>query len=143
MTASTATATVTAPIDLTGLGQRIAADEDARFAISLDRLSYAKDSYILGLDLVRIYARSAELDRMDADAARNVSTLLKGLRVLTGRSMILGSRYGALAVEARDAGGSLFDFETDDLARSVVSSIAASDDGLAAKVKEREVRSRS
>jgi hypothetical protein len=133
--------TIAAPDNLTAIGRRIAADDDARFAISLDRLSYAKDSYILGVDLVRIYARSAPVDGMGPDVARNVATLLRGLQVLTGRTTILGTRYGASAVDARDAGGSLFDFETDDLARTVVASIAASNDELASRVKERAAKS--
>lgn len=103
------------------LGERIAADQDARFAISLDRLTYAKDSYQLGFDLVRIFVRSKQyaLGPLSDEAAQ----LLRGLTVLTGRTPILGHRYGDLAVEARDAGGSLFDFQDDGLAREAVVSV--------------------
>jgi hypothetical protein len=115
----------------------VATDPDARFAISLDHLAYAKDSYLLGLDLVRIYCRTAPIADLPALAAENIRTLLCGLRVLTGQAQILGTRYGALAARVRDEGGSLFDFESDELARAVVASIASSVPDLARKVGER------
>lgn len=118
----------------------VAADPEAQFAISLDRLAYAKDSYRLGFDLVRVYARS-KADASDPRALPDpVARLLRGLNVLTGRAHILGSRYGELAVEVREAGGSLFEFQDDSIAREAVAAIAASDDTLTGRIRERAAR---
>lgn len=122
------------------LGERIAADQDARFAISLDRLTYAKDSYLLGLDLVRMHVRRISDASDPGPLSNDTSRLLLGLRVLTGRANILGRRYGDMAVEARDAGGSLFDFQDDSIARKAVLAIVASDEDLALKVRDRAAR---
>lgn len=134
--------TATRPVNQTvleELGERIAADQDARFAISLDRLTYAKDCHLIGFDLVRIFARA----QADAPDPGPLSQLLRGLKVLTGRTHVLGRRYGDLAVEARDAGGSLFDFQDDSLAREVVVAIAASDEELVGRLRERVERAKS
>lgn len=133
--------TATRPVNqavLDELGERVAADPNARFAISLDRLTYARDSYQLGFDLVRIFVRGKEYapGALSDEAAQ----LQRGLKVLTGRTPILGRRYGELAVEARDAGGSLFDFQDDGLAREAVVSVTASDEELARKITERVSR---
>lgn len=123
------------------LGERIAADQEARFAISLDRLTYAKDSYELGYDLVRIFVRSAA--QAPGPLSDQAAQLLRGLKTLTGQANILGRRYGELAVEVRDAGGSLFGFQDDSMARAAVVSIAASDEELARRVRERAGRAES
>lgn len=49
---------------------------------------------------------------------------------LRGRTNVLGGRYGRLAVPVRSAGGSLFDFETDELAREVTLRNGAGDQEL-------------
>jgi len=55
---------------LTALKSRIAADPDARFAISLDRLAYAKDNHRLGSDLVRTYVRSVDRTTLTGQLAK-------------------------------------------------------------------------
>lgn len=124
---------------MSSLQARIAADPDARFAISLDRLAYAKDNHVLGTDLVRTYVRNVNLRSLPENEAGDVLRLLGGIKALTGRAKILGHRYGDLAVAARDSGSSLFDFEDDALARDVVTRIGASDPDLAARIGARAV----
>lgn len=132
--------TATRPVNQTvldELGERIAADPNARFAISLDHLTYAKDCHLLGFDLARIHVRKISDAEDPGPISGDAVRLLGGLRALTGRTRILGRRYGELAVEARDAGGSLFDFQDDGLARETVLAVIASDEELAMKVRER------
>ncbi|MDJ0459910.1 hypothetical protein PUN71_022130 [Arthrobacter sp. NQ7] len=109
----------------------------ARFAISLDRLAYAQDNHRLGSDLVRTYVRNTDPDTLTGQQARDVATLKDGLQLLTGRKKILGARYGELAVQVRDAGGSLFDLETDSWAREVTARIGAGDPELASRIRVR------
>lgn len=116
---------------------RIEADPDARFAISLDRLGYAKDNHILGTDLVRTFVRSHPPHTLKGQLKEDVARLERGMKMLTGRATVLGARYGNLAVTVRDAGGSLFDFETDALAREVTVRIGAADKELARRISER------
>lgn len=120
---------------------QIAADPEARFAISLDRLAYAKDNHRLGSDLVRTFVRSVSLSALSGQVAEDVATLRNGMLALTGRTAVLVRRYGELAVAVRDAGGSLFDYETDDWAREVVQRVAAADDDLARRIAERAAAS--
>ncbi|HEY8701688.1 MAG TPA: hypothetical protein VIM08_12150 [Arthrobacter sp.] len=122
---------------LTALKSRIAADPDARFAISLDRLAYAKDNHRLGSDLVRTYVRNVDRTTLTGQLAADVATLRSGMQAITGRMEVLGIQYGELAVAARDAGGSLFDFETDMWAREVTMRIGAADEDLARRISER------
>lgn len=124
---------------LTSMKNRIEADPDARFAVSLDRLAYAKDNHRLGSDLVRTYVRNVDRSTLTGQLAHDVATLRAGLQAITGRKEILGTRYGALAVTVRDAGGSLFDFETDAWAREVTARIGAGDAELARRIAERSV----
>lgn len=112
----------------------------ARFAISLDRLAYAQDNHRLGSDLVRTYVRNTDPDTLTGRHAQDVATFSDGLQILTGRKKILGSRYGELAVKVRDAGGSLFDLETDSWAREVTARIAEGDADLARRIADRTVR---
>lgn len=116
---------------------RLAADPQARFAISLDRLAYAKDNHLIGSDLVRTFIRNVDTDTMTGQLAADVATLRHGLRAITGRTNILGGRYGQLAVAVRDAGGTLFDFETDELAREVTLRIGAGDAELQRRIAAR------
>ena len=125
------------------LGERIAADQDARFAISLDRLAYARDSYQLGVDLVRMHVRRVADAPGQGPISEDATLLLRGLSALTGRISVLDSRYGQLAVDARAAGASLFDFQDDSLAREAVLNIVASDEDLALKVRERVSRAQT
>jgi hypothetical protein len=125
------------------LGERIAADPQARFAISLDRLFYASDSYQLGFDLVRTYARGVADAPEPGPLTDDVSRLLHGLQILTGRARILGRRYGELAVDVRESGASLFDFQDDSLAREVITAIAAADTELGGRISERDARAKA
>lgn len=109
----------------------------ARFAISLDRLAYAQDNHRLGSDLVRTYVRNIDPETLSGRQAQDVATFRDGLQILTGRKKILGSRYGELAVQVRDAGGSLFDLETDSWAREVTARIGAGDADLARRISVR------
>jgi hypothetical protein len=122
---------------LQSMQARIAADPEARFAISLDRLAYAKDNHRLGSDLVRTFVRNVDRTALTGQLAHDVATLRAGMQTITGRKEVLGTRYGALAVSARDAGGSLFDFETDAWAREVTMRIGAADAELARRIAER------
>jgi hypothetical protein len=117
--------------------ERVAADPGARFAISLDRLAYAKDNHRLGSDLVRTFVRNVDRTTLTGQLAHDVATLRAGMQALTGRAEVIGGRYGELAVAARDAGGSLFDFETDTWAREVTERIGAADTELARRIAER------
>lgn len=122
---------------LTAMKNRIAADPETRFAISLDRLAYAKDNHRLGSDLVRTYARNVDRTTLTGQLAEDVATFRGGLQSITGRKEVFGTRYGALAVTVRDAGGSLFDFETDTWAREVTARIGSADEDLARRIAER------
>lgn len=122
---------------LTTTKARIAADAETRFAISLDRLAYAKDNHLLGSDLVRTFVRNVDRTTLAGQLAEDVVTFRGGLQAITGRKEILGTRYGALAVTVRDAGGSLFDFESDAWAREVTARIGAADEDLARRIAER------
>lgn len=122
---------------LQAIAEQIASDPGARFAISLDRLAYAKDNHRIGSDLVRTFVRNVDRTVLTGQLAHDVATLRAGMRVLTGRDKVLGGRYGELAVAARDAGGSLFDFETDAWAREVTERIGAADAELARRIAER------
>lgn len=122
---------------LTAIAERVGNDPGARFAISLDRLAYAKDNHAIGSDLVRTFVRNVDRTVLTGQLAHDVATLRAGMRVLTGRDEVLGGRYGELAVAARDAGGSLFDFETDVWAREVTLRIGAADTELAHRIAER------
>lgn len=82
----------------------IAADPDARFAISLDRLADANDNHVIGSDLVRAFVRKVDIDTLVGQLAEDVATLRSGLRAITGRTNVLGGRYGQLAVAVRNAG---------------------------------------
>jgi len=124
-------------IFLTQTGVRLAGDPQARFAISLDRLAYAKDNHLIGSDLVRTFVRNVDTDTLAGQFAQDVATLRHGLRAITGRTNILGGRYGQLAVAVRDAGGTLFDFETDELARAVTLRIGAGDPELQRRIAAR------
>ncbi|WP_422758874.1 hypothetical protein [Paenarthrobacter sp. C1] len=57
--------------------------------------------------------RNVDLTTLTRRWAHGVVTLRAGMQVLTGRAEVLDRRYGELAVAVRDAGQSLFDFETD------------------------------
>src|SRR6478609_9213515 len=109
----------------------------ARFAIYLDRLAYAQDNHRLGSEPVRTYVRNTDVDTLTGQQARDVATFKDGLQLLTGRKKILGARYGELAVQVRDAGGSLFDLETDSWAREVTARIGAGDPELAGRIRGR------
>lgn len=122
---------------LPAMKTRILADPEARFAISLDRLAYAKDNHRLGSDLVRTFVRNVDRTALTGQLAHDVATLRAGIQALTGRAEVLGGRYGELAVAVRDAGGSLFDFETDAWAREVTTRIGAADAELARRIAER------
>jgi hypothetical protein len=122
---------------LQSLQADIADDPRARFAISLDRLAYAQDNHRLGSDLVRTYVRNTDVETLSGRQAQDVVTFTEGLQALTGRRKILGARYGELAVQVRDAGGSLFDLETDSWAREVTARIGAGDTELARRITER------
>ncbi|GAA4035185.1 hypothetical protein GCM10023063_19470 [Arthrobacter methylotrophus] len=122
---------------LKSMKDRIAADPETRFAISLDRLAYAKDNFGLGTDLVRTYVRNVDHTKLTGQLALDVATLRAGMQALTGRKEVLGSGYGELAVAIRDAGGSLFDFETDAWAREVTERIGAADAELSRRIAER------
>lgn len=124
-------------MNIAELKARVASDPEARFAISLDRLAYAKDNHRLGSDLVRTFVRSVDRTVLTGQLAQDVATLRAGLQAITGRKEVLGRRYGELAVAVRDAGGSLFDFETDAWAREVTARIGASDEELARRITER------
>lgn len=119
------------------IAERVASDPAARFAISLDRLAYAKDNHRLGTDLVRTFVRNVDRTTLTGQLAHDVATLRAGMQALTGRAEVLGGRYGELAVAVRDAGGSLFDFETDAWAREVTGRIGAADAELARRIAER------
>lgn len=129
----------TAKKQLPALAAAIKDCPETRFAISLDRLAYAKDNHRLGTDLVRTFVRGADVGRMDEQLAADVATMRAGMHALTGRRTVLGIRYGELAVKVRDAGGSLFDFETDAWAREVAERIGASDEDLARRIAGRTV----
>ena len=122
---------------LQDIKERIADDAGARFAISLDRLAYAKDNHRLGTDLVRTFVRNIDRTTLTGQLAHDVATLLAGMQALTGRTEVLGGRYGELAVAVRDAGGSLFDFETDAWAREVTERIGAADAELVRRITDR------
>jgi hypothetical protein len=122
---------------LQSMQARIAADPETRFAISLDRLAYAKDNFALGSDLVRTFVRNVDRTTLTGQLAHDVATLRAGLQTITGRKEVLGGRYGDLAVAVRDAGGSLFDFEADAWAREVTMRIGAADAELAHRIAER------
>lgn len=125
----------TEPLDV--IKSRIEADPAARFAISLDRLAYAKDNHVLGTDLVRTFVRRNQPATLDGQLKEDVALLRRGIRALTGRDQVLGGRYGELAVTVRDAGGSVFDWVTDAEARDVVLRIGAADKGLARRIAAR------
>jgi hypothetical protein len=116
---------------------RIDSDPDARFAISLDRLAYAKDNHLLWTDLVRTFIRNVDRTTLTGNLAQDVATLRRGMRAVTGRKDVLGSCYGALAVAVRGAGGSLLDFETDALARESHRRIGAAEKELARRIADR------
>ncbi len=122
---------------LTELKARVLADPDARFAISLDRLAYAKDNHALGTDLVRTFAREVDTDYLAENEAAAVTRLRRGLNALTGRARVLDSRYGDLAVAVRDAGGSVFEWVTDEEARDTVHLIAGCNRDLADRIASR------
>ncbi|WP_043795021.1 hypothetical protein [Pseudarthrobacter chlorophenolicus] len=124
-------------MNITELKERIAADPEARFAISLDRLAYAKDNHRLGSDLVRTFVRTVDRAQLTGQLAHDVATLRGGMQAITGRKEVLGRRYSQLAVAVRDAGGSLFDFESDAWAREVTARIGAADEDLARRIAER------
>lgn len=118
---------------------RIEADPGARFAISLDRLAYAKDNHLLGTDLVRTFVRRNPPATLEGQLKDDVAQLRRGIRALTGRDQVLGTRYGELAVTVRDAGGSVFEWITDTEARAVVTRIGAADSELASRIAARSV----
>lgn len=122
---------------LAAMKSRIVSDPGARFAVSLDRLAYAKDNHIIGSDLVRTFVRNVDRTVLTGQLAHDVATLRAGMQVLTGRAEVLGGRYGDMAAAVRDAGGSLFDFETDAWAREVTLRIGAADTELAHRIAER------
>lgn len=117
----------------------VLADQDARFAISLDRLAYAKDNHALGTDLVRTYARSVDTDYLANHEAAAVAQLRRGMNALTGRTRVLGGRYGDLTVAVRDAGGSVFDWVDDLEARETVNLVAGSNRELVDRIAARSV----
>lgn len=57
----------------------------------------------------------------------------------TGRTPVLGMRYGELAVAVRDAGGSLFGWVDDADARATVERIGAAYLGLMSRIVARAV----
>ncbi|HEX9086473.1 MAG TPA: hypothetical protein VF867_02975 [Arthrobacter sp.] len=122
---------------LTETRTRLAGDPQARFAISLDKLAYAKDNHRIGSDLVRTFVRNVDTDTLAGQLAADVATLRHGLRTITGRTNVLGGRYGQLAVAVRNAGGTLFDFETDEVARVVTLRIGAGDADLQSRIAAR------
>lgn len=119
---------------------RIEADPEARFAVSLDRLAYAKDNFTLGTDLVRTFARDVDTEYLGGTEAAAVARLRRGLNALTGRVKVLGGRYGDLAESVRDAGGSVFDWITDQEARETVQTIAGSNRQLVDRIAARTAR---
>jgi predicted ATP-dependent protease len=127
----------TDPQFLATMKARIAADPAARFAVSLDRLAYAKDNHALGTDLVRTYVRNVDLDELPETEAADVRQLRRGMNALTGRAKVLDTRYGDLAVAVRDAGGTVFDWVDETEARAVVARISASDNALSMKIADR------
>lgn len=122
---------------LTEAKARIAADPSARFAVSLDRLAYAKDNHALGTDLVRTYVRNIDPDDLPDDEAADVRQLRRGMNALTGRIKVLDTRYGELAVAVRNAGGTVFDWVDDSEARELVARIGSSDKALALRIAGR------
>mgnify|MGYP003407485465 FL=1 len=133
----TAGAATTPDPALAALKARVDGDAQARFAISLDRLAYAKDNYVLGTDLVRTFVRRNPAHTLAGQLKSDVARLRVGMRILTGRDQVLDGRYGHLTVAARDAGASVFDWVDDDEARAVVTRIGAADAELAAKIAAR------
>lgn len=125
---------------LTETRTRIEADPQARFAVSLDRLAYAKDNHVLGTDLVRTFVRRNPPHTLTGQLQEDVARLRGGMRALTGRDEVLGTRYGNLAVAVRAGGASVFDWIDDEEARTVVARIGAADAGLAARIAERTPR---
>lgn len=117
--------------------RRVLADADARFAISLDRLAYAKDNHALGTDLVRTFARTVDTDYLAGHESAAVARLRGGMDALTGRTTVLGMRYGDLAESVRDAGGSVFDWVDDREAREAVDTIAGSNRALVDRIAAR------
>lgn len=122
---------------LAELKDRIVADPEARFAVSLDRLAYAKDNHVLGTDLVRTFVRTVDTEYLSKTEAAAVARLRRGMNALTGRARVLGERYGELAVSVRDAGGSVFDWVTDQEARDTVQLIAGSNRQLVDRIAAR------
>jgi hypothetical protein len=122
---------------LTETKSRLTADPAARFAVSLDRLAYAKDNHALGTDLVRTYVRNVDVDDLPDAVAADVVQLRRGMNALTGRAKILDTRYGSLAVAVREAGGTVFDWVDESEARAVVTRIGASDKALASRIADR------
>ncbi len=116
---------------------RIVADPEARFAVSLDKPAYAKDNHVLGTDLVRTFLRVVDTDYLSEAEAAAVARLRGGMNALTGRAKVLGGRYGGLAVAVCDAGGSVFDWVTDAEARDPVQLIAGSNRELADRIAQR------
>lgn len=116
---------------------RIEADPNARFAVSLDRLAYAKDNHVLGTDLVRTFVRRNQPATLTGQLKDDVAQLRRGMRALTGRDEVLGGRYGQLTVAVRAAGASVFDWVEDDDARAVVVRIGKADKELARRIAER------
>lgn len=108
-----------------------------RFAVSLDRLAYAKDNHALGTDFVRTYVRIVDTDDLPEAEATDVVQLRRGMNALTGRAKVLGRRYGSLAVAVRNAGGTVFDWVDEAEARVIVARIGASDKTLAARIANR------
>lgn len=122
---------------LAELKDRVLADPETRFAVSLDRLAYAKDNHVLGTDLVRTYTRAVDTDYLAENEAAAVARLRRGMNALTGRAPVLGGRYGDLAVSVRDAGGSVFDWVDDLEARDTVNLVAGSNRELVDRIAAR------
>ncbi len=78
--------------EITAMKARIDDDPRARFAISLDRLAYAKDNHRLGSDLVRAFVRNVDRTSLTGQLAHDVATFRGGMHALTGRAEVLGGR---------------------------------------------------
>ncbi|HEX9227526.1 MAG TPA: hypothetical protein VF885_12860 [Arthrobacter sp.] len=130
---------MTDPDFLAATKSRIEDDPQARFAVSLDRLAYAKDNHVLGTDLVRTFVRRNPPHTLTGQLREDVARLRGGMRALTGRDEVLGGRYGDLAVAVRAGGGSVFEWVDDEEARTVVARIGVADADLASRIAERSV----
>lgn len=68
-------------------------DPDARLAISLYNLSYADEALLIGLDLVKSYARTTEPAALAGDQAVDVARFRRALDILDGYVLLDGKTW--------------------------------------------------